>query len=128
MHVSRFENIMHLAAIELDTHDLWGSALGMFFDIAAVLDMSDVDGSVTPAPFARWDYHRGYGSIPDIHALADRFATDYSEGEFADDYGYSVMALAAAYVDGLVSQADLIYAGDVLDRYTRVLRSAGKDY
>jgi len=128
MHVSRFENIMDLAAAEFDTHDLWGTAMGMLFDVAAVLDMTDADGSVTPIPFARWDYHRGCSAVPDIQALADRFAHDYAEGEFADDYGYCVMSLASAYVDGLVSQADLIYAGDVLDRYTRVLRSAGKDY
>jgi hypothetical protein len=101
--------------------------MGMFFDVASVLDMSDIEGDVSPEPFARWQYQRAPFTVPAIETVAAR-ADDYNEGEWADDYTYGQVALAIAYQDGEITQADLIYAGDVLSRYTDILRRNGKDY
>jgi hypothetical protein len=125
--VSRFERIASIAG-DFDSYDKWGSAMALFFGVAAVLDMTDIEGDVTPGPFARWEYNRApYTSVPSVEIVAAR-VEDFSEGEFADDFSYAEIALAAAYVAGEVTQDDLIYAGDVLDRYTAQLRLAGADY
>lgn len=130
-HTSRFDRIADIAGAEDWDHDPWGTAIGLFFDVAAVLDMSDVEGDVTPEPFRRWDYHNGSPwSVPSIETVAAR-DEDFSDGEFSDDYSYAQVSLAVAYVGGGpggITQADLIYAGDVLDRYTNLLRRNGKDY
>lgn len=127
-HKSRFDRIAEIAGAEDWEHDRWGTAMGLFFDVASVLDMSDIEGDASPEPFARWDYHRApYSPIPAIETVAAR-AEDLSEGEWADDYSYAQVALAVAYRDGDITQADLIYAGDVLSRYSDQLRSAGRDY
>jgi hypothetical protein len=80
--------------------------MNLHFDIAEVLDMTDI------------------ASIETVAARAE----DFAEGEWSDDYSYSLVALAAAYRDEVVSQADLIYAGNVLSRYTSLLKLAGVDY
>jgi len=126
-HKSRFERIQEIAEPDWSEYDLWGKAMGMFFDIASVLDMTDIEGNVSPQPFARWDYRRAPFTIPAVETVAAR-AGDFQEGEFADDYTYGQIALADAYVREEITQADLIYAGDVLSRYTDLLRRAGKDY
>ena len=82
---------------------------------------------MTPEPFARWDYHRPACTVPDIETVAAR-ADQFSEGEWADDHSYGTVGLAVAYVDGEITQADLIYVGNVLDRYSRILQAAGRDY
>jgi len=127
IHRSRFERIVHIAGADDWHHDAWGTAMGMFFDVASVLDMSDIEGDVSPEPFARWQYQRAPFTVPAIETVAAR-ADDYNEGEWADDYTYGQVALAIAYQDGEITQADLIYAGDVLSRYTDILRRNGKDY
>ncbi len=127
MHKSRFELIIDLAGVYWSEYDLWGTAMGMFFDVASVLDMTDIVGDVTPRPFERWQYRRAPFTVPSVEAVAAR-ADHFNEGEYSDDYTYGQVSLASAYVNGEVSQADLIYAGDVLSRYTYLLRKAGKDY
>jgi hypothetical protein len=140
-HVSRFERIADIAGADDWQYDPWGTSMGLFFDVASVLDMSDVAGDVTPEPFARWGYQRarwgyqrarwGYQrapfTVPAIGTVAAR-GDDFHEGEFADDYSYAQVALAMAVRDDELSQDDLIYAGNVLDRYTSLLRRAGRDY
>ena len=126
-HKSRFTRIQEIAEPDWSDHDLWGTAMGMFFAVASVLDMTDIEGDVSPKPFARWQYGRGMGTIPDVESVASR-AEQFSEGEFADDYSYGQIMLASAFVNGEITQADLIYAGDVLSRYADLLRKAGKDY
>jgi hypothetical protein len=127
MKVSRFERIASIAG-DFDSYDKWGSAMSLFFSVAAVLDMTDIDGDVTPEPFARWDYHRPpFTPVPSVETVAAR-AEEFSEGEYVDDFSYAEISLAAAYVAGEVTQDDLIYAGNVLDRYTAQLRLAGVDY
>ena len=108
-------------------YDPWGTSMGVMFDVASVLDMSDIDGDITPEPFARWEYRRAPFTVPSIDTVAAR-ADDYSEGEWADDYTYGEVSLAAAVRDSHITQTDLIYAGDILNRYTALLRLNGKDY
>jgi hypothetical protein len=128
MKVSRFERIATVAGQDWDDYDRWGSAMSLFFSVAAVLDMTDIEGDVTPGPFARWDYNRPpYTPVPAVETVAAR-AEEFSEGEYVDDFSYAEISLAAAYVAGEVTQDDLIYAGNVLDRYTAQLRLAGADY
>lgn len=98
-------------------YDPWGTANMLAFDICAVLDAADVEGDLTPEPFARWEYRRGARSVPSLETLASE------EGE-----SYGEQALAQALLDGEITVANLIYAGNVLDRYTRLLAAAGRDY
>ena len=130
IHKSRFDIIADIAGADSWQHDPWGTSMNLFFDIAAVLDMSDVEGNVTPEPFARWQYRPAnvrIGGVNDLESVAAR-ADDFSEGEFAGDYSYGTIMLASALVEGDITQADLIYAGNVLDRYTELLRRAERDY
>lgn len=100
-------------------HDPYGTALNLAFDICEVLDASDVAGDLTPAPFARWDYHRSpVAAVPSLDTLADD-----EEGE-----SYGARALADSLRGGEITQQHLIAAGDVLDRYIRLLTAAGRDY
>lgn len=126
-HKSRFDRIADIAGADDWEHDPWGTSMGLFFDVASVLDMSDIEGDVTPGPFARWQYGRGASTVPSIETVAAR-GDDFNEGEFADDYSYAQISLAMAVRDGELTQTDLIYAGDVLDRYTALVRRAGQDY
>ena len=127
MKQSRFVRIAEIAGVD-DWYDRWGAAMNLFFDIAEVLDMTDIEGDVTPGPFAQWQYRRSpVVTVPAIETVAAR-AEDFAEGEWADDYSYSQVALAAAYRDGEIDQSDLIYAGNVLERYTALLELAGKSY
>lgn len=99
------------------TYDPWGTAALLAFDICAVLDAADIEGDITPAPFARWDYHRGAHTVPSLETLAN---------EGGDSYGEQ--SLAQAILDGDLTPADLIYAGNIIDRYMALLTAAGRDY
>ena len=124
---SPLRRVIDVAGADDWEYDPWGTAIGLMFDVASVLDMSDIEGDITPQPFARWEYRRAPFTEQSIETVAAR-ADDYSEGEWADDYTYGEVSLAVAVRDGEITQADLIYAGDVLNRYTALLRLAGKDY
>lgn len=135
-HKSRFTRIAETAGSELPTErDVWGETMRVFFAVAEVLHTTaevvmESDGYHDHAleAFARWDYLPSpYVAVPDVEAVAAR-ASEFSEGEFSDDYSYATVALASAYVNGELTQEDLIYAGDVLSRYSDMLRTAGKDY
>jgi cbb3-type cytochrome oxidase subunit 1 len=127
MKQSRFARIAEIAGVD-DWYDKWGTAMNLFFDIAEVLDMTDIEGDVTPGPFAQWGYRRSpVVAVPSIETVAAR-AEDFAEGEWADDCSYTVVALAVAYRDEVITQADLVYAGNVLERYTTLLQSAGVSY
>lgn len=127
MHKSRFEIVADIAGAEDWEHDPYGTAVALHFDIASVLDMSDIEGDVSPEPFDRWEYRRAPFTVPAIETVAAR-AADFNEGEFSDDYSYAEIALAVAVRDGQLSQADLIFAGDVCSRYARMLDRAGRSY
>lgn len=128
MSSKRFDRVADIAGADDWQHDPRGTAIVLHFDIAEVLDAADIEGDVTPKPFARWQYRRSpIVSVPSIDTLAER-AEHFCEGEWADDYSYGVIALAVAYRDGDITNADLIYAGDVLSRYTAWLDRHGRSY
>ena len=110
-----------------DDVDDYGVIVGLHFDVALVLDASDIEGDVTPAVFDRWGYRRAPVTVPAVETIAAR-ADDYHAGEWADDYTFAAVGLAVAFESGDLSQADLIRAGDVLRRYASLLRAAGRDY
>lgn len=124
---SRFDHIADIAGADDWKHDPFGTAIALHFDIASVLDMSDIIGDVTPGPFARWQYRRAPFTVLSIETVAAR-ADDFNEGEWADDFTYGQVSLAAAVESEQLSQDDLIYVGDVLDRYAELLRRNGRDY
>ena len=100
------------------SYDPYGTATMLAFDIAAVLNASDIDGDVTPGPFDRWAYSPSrYVTVPSLETLAS---------EEGDSYGEQ--ALAQAVLDGDITQADLIYVGDVMSRNISLLTAAGRDY
>lgn len=115
--MSKFKLVADHACADDWAHDAWGTAMGIFFDIAAVLDASDIEGDITPPLFTVWDYHRGASAVPSLETLA---------AEEGDSFG--AQSLAQAVIDGDIVQADLAYAGNVLHRYTELLRAAGRDY
>jgi hypothetical protein len=89
--------------------------MSLFFDVAEVLDMTDIEGDVTPGLFAQWQYRRSpMVTVPAVETVAAR-AKDFSRGRVVDDYTYSVVALAVAYRDEIITQADLVYAGRNLE-------------
>jgi ABC-type transporter lipoprotein component MlaA len=117
---SPLRRVIDIAGAEDWEYDPWGTAMGLAFDVAAVLNASDIEGDVTPAPFARWQYGPSpYVTVPSLESLA-------AEDTLADSLGEQY--LAQALLDGQITQADLIYAGDVLSRYTALLAANGKDY
>jgi hypothetical protein len=100
-------------------HDPYGTAVGLAFDICEVLNAADVEGDITPEPFARWQYSPSpYVAVPSLDTLADE--------EDGDSYG--VRALAESLRDGEITTDQLIKAGDVLDRYIDLCILAGRDY
>ena len=114
MKQSRFARIAEIAG-EDDWYDKWGTAMSLFFDVAEVLDMTDIEGDVTPGLFAQWQYRRSpMVTVPAVETVAAR-AKDFSRGRVVDDYTYSVVALAVAYRDEIITQADLVYAGRNLE-------------
>lgn len=117
MGTGKFRLVTDHAGADDWAHDPWGTANMLAFDICAVLDAADVEGDLTPAPFARWEYRRGAHTVPSLETLAS---------EEGDSYGEQ--ALAQAVLDGEITVSDLIYVGNVMDRYIRLLAAAGKSY
>jgi hypothetical protein len=124
---SPLRRVIDIAGADDWEYDPWGTAMGLMFDVASVLDMSDIEGDITPQPFARWEYRRAPFTVPAIETVAAR-ADNYSEGEWADDHTWGEVSLAVAVRDGEITQADLIYAGDVLNRYIALLAANQRDY
>lgn len=83
-----------------DTFDPWGTAMGALFDIA-----SELDRRGAYIPYA-WQYRAGILGAPDREA---------------DAYGFTL----ATY---LASNAALEEVGDLLDRWTGILRVGGHSY
>lgn len=108
---NRLQTVIDRAGAEDWAHDPWGVALNLAFDICEVIDAAE---GRTPS---RWDYHRGASQVPSLETLA---------ADEGDSYG--AQFLAQAVLDGDITTDDLIYAGDVLNRYTRLLDAAGRSY
>lgn len=114
--MSKLKTVVETAGAWDWAHDPWGTTMMLFFDIAAALDASDIEGDATPAAFTRWGYRRGAAGVPSLETLAE------------SDESYGAAALAEAILADDLTQADLIYVGDVLSRYSGILKAAGRDY
>ena len=100
-------------------YDPYGTGMNLAFDICEVLNAADVEGDITPAPFARWQYSPSpYVTVPSLDTLADD-----EEGE-----SWGARALADSLRSGENTTDQLIKAGDVLSRYVSLLTLAGRDY
>lgn len=101
-----------------DWHDAWGTAVNLAFDICETLDAADVAGDLTPTHFTQWGYRRGAAvAVPALETLAADSETSYGAA-----------GLAQALLDGDITTSDLVYVGNVMDRYTRLLDAAGRSY
>jgi hypothetical protein len=98
-----------------DGDDPWGSAVTMGFavyEVSRALDIPEIAHILQASP--------GMTPVYSIDELAD------SNGE--GDIQFETMELASAVRDGRVTDADLIFAAKVLNRYIDICRNAGKDY
>ena len=129
--MTRFDNICNIAAADLSERDKWGSAMVLFFDVAEVLHAfrEDAYHEGIDEAFNRWQYQHSPIIGPCLDEMAEAFNEHYSENESNDDVGYGVAALAWALRYGQqISVDDLLYAGEVLHKYTVILRANGHDY
>jgi len=94
-----------------DRGDAWGSAMGAHFSIADVLYVAGED---IPAAW-------GYRQPNTTQAVHDAMYDENNGDWLAADLRESLMT-------GLVTADDLRHAGDVLSRYTDMLKAAGRDY
>ena len=98
------EHIQGLIALDWDGGDKWGSAMSHFFGIADTLygaDSADI-------PMA-WQYSPGVS--------AGEEGEDWPEAEYRH-----------LLDDGDITTGDLVHAGNVLSRYTAILRTNGESY
>jgi hypothetical protein len=124
---TRFDRVASIAGVDYG-FDVWGETMALFFAVADVLDMADIEGDLTPGLFEKWGYTRGAAStVPALETVAERYET-FNEGEFIGDFTYETVQLAYALHNEDISVEDLIYVGNVLDRYSRLLDAAGKSY
>lgn len=115
---SPFKKVADYAGADGWSYDPYGTAMMLFFDVATVLDAADVEGDITPQPFAEWGYHRGARPVPSLDSLA---AEEDCEACGERD-------LAQAVLDGIITTDELLYVGRVLHRYVAVLTAHGRDY
>lgn len=90
--------------VAFDGADPWGSSMGWFFAVAETL------------------WHRSAADIPAEWQFGHGMGCDGS----SDDYPDAVVM--EMYDSGQVSDADLVRFGNVLSRYTDLLRAAELDY
>ncbi len=95
--------IKSLMRLDFDPGDPWGSAMSHWFAIAGTLYR---EGMATPE---EWRYHPGLFEQEDPR---DWPATEYAE----------------MLARGQVTLADVLTAGQVMDRYVRILVRVGRDY
>jgi hypothetical protein len=104
-------NVAEIAGVDDWSHDPWGSALSLHF---AICDVLTAAGGADDA-LAEWDYHRG--------AVAPETLAEIAGGE-----DYTAAALAESLIAGVLTVADLVRAGNVLQRYETLAKRAGRDY
>ena len=100
-----------------DEHDAWGSTT------TAALCLADVAGAAGLTEV--WDvleYTPGLAAPTSLHVLANALDDDDAPVQ------YGAMLLAAAYLVGDVSDADLLLAARVLARHLDACRNAGLAY
>jgi len=98
-------------------------AVALHFDICDVLNMLDIEGDITPGPFQAWGYKpSAYVSVPDVEIVAAE--ADLPLDDQTESWG--VIWLCYGLTHGQIRQDDLIYAGNVLQRYTALLEANGQ--
>ncbi len=95
-----YSNLISDVKLAHDSGDAWGSAMGAFFDLTA--ELWTRDDAIVPD---EWRYSPGAAG---------------GDPRDPDSYFFEVFKSA--------DTADLERLGAVLDRYTGMLRSAGRDY
>ena len=105
-------NVAEIAGVDDWSHDPWGAALALHF---AICDVLTAAGGADDA-LAEWGYHRG--------AAAPETLTEIAGG--VEDY--AAAALAESLIAGALTVADLVRAGNVLQRYETLAKRAGRDY
>jgi len=105
-YTSGYQELYETATMYAGDGDVWGWGMSWFFATAHVLHhMTDTD---IPA---EWQYRHGIGC--DGTRWRDDAETDEA---------------ASLYESGIVTDADLIAFGDVINRYLDWCRMAGRDY
>lgn len=104
-----------------DGDDPFGSAMSMAWAVAEVARAADAEASATidGALSISW------GAAPVLDLTE---AADLDSREDPGDVSFETHALAAAYLDGAVTVADLTFAARVLSRYIDLCTAAGLDY
>jgi hypothetical protein len=99
--------------IQADGHDKWSYAMGTWF---AITDVLTADGWDVPLA---WEYQTVVVQGETVEMLADNVdgSTDYT-----------TEVLAGMLRSGKINVSDLVHAGNVLMRYTALLRAAGLSY
>lgn len=108
--MSRTRDTLWRHGIEIDNGrngDAWGSSMCAWFDIAHAIEHYGTDY----VPHA-WNYRDSMGC---------RGLDKHESGE-----NDSARSLAAGILRG--RESDIVRAGNVLKRYTRILKRAGRDY
>lgn len=98
-----YQNLAGEFRMAFDGSDPWGSAMGWFFGVADVLWHAGED-SIPP----EWEY--GHSPVCDG-------PEDYPDAEISEMFD-----------SGEIDLADLVRFGNMLSRYTDILRAAGHDY
>ena len=104
--------VIDMARDSWDSGDRWGSAMGTWFAISWVLAAVD-DGAIPE----EWKFRSGGAGYGDE-------ARDFIEKE--EDY--LATEFLAMFDDGETSTADLVYAGNVMQRYAHACERKGIDY
>lgn len=114
-----------------DGGDVWGSAMSMAWAVAEVARAAEIESNAAPVDHVELD------RVPQILEVSWGAAQPMTIDEMADvegnpedrgDVSFETSMLAAAYRDGRVTDADLLFAARVLDRYLDIARAAGQDY
>ena len=110
---SNVRTVADIAGIDDWEYEPWGSAMELHFAICDVLAATGGEDSA----LTRWDYHRGAIAPMTLADIVDDVENDYAAA-----------ALAEAVMGGFLTTADLVRAGDVLERFETLVKRAGRDY
>ena len=102
-----------------DRHDVWGSTMGSFFDLAEFMDAASID--------IPWDFTIRTGhDLEDLTHAWQAVECDCDDCASGETYGPSQFV---PFLDaGELGIEMLVYAGNVLDRMRTLVERAGKDY
>lgn len=114
-----------------DGGDVWGSAMSMAWAVAEVARAAELESDAEPIDHVELDrvpqiLEVSWGMTPALSI--EEMASVEENPEDRGDVSFETGVLAAAYQRGDVTDADLLFAARVLDRYLDIARAAGHDY